>query len=110
MNLKDIDINSLLTAVEIIGTLIILIGIKMKWWKPSDFKIAKDIIKKGLKAGKDHETIAVEVSADTKFTATQAIKEVREIHSELKGDKKPFSKKIQRVGRKLLWRVLDGGL
>ena len=110
MSLKSIDINALIQAAEIIGTIIILIGLKMKWWKQSDFAIAKDIVKSGLAVGKDFEALAVEVSAETKFTAPQALKEVREIHAELKGDKKSVGKKIQRVGRKLLWRVLDGGL
>lgn len=110
MELKNLDINQLLTVLEILGTVVLLLGVKMKWWKASDFKIARPIIEEGIKAGLSHDDIASKVSSATKLNDVQALTEIREVVTDLKGDKKPLSKRIQRVGRKLLWRIFDGGL
>ena len=108
--MKHVDINLLLNVLQILGSAIILIGIKMKWWKTSDFKIAKQIALDGFLAGTAHDEIASMIADKTKLTAAQAIVEVREIKKDIDGDKKPLSKRVQRAGRKLLWRFFDGGL
>lgn len=108
--LKGIDINSLLDAIYIVGSIIIALGMKMKWWKQSDFSIAREITLDALKDGLGHVEIASKISNVTKLTDKQALLEVRETVSDLRGDEKPLAKRVQRAGRKLIWRLLDGGL
>lgn len=110
MSIKDIDLNLLLDVLKVFCALVILIGVKMKWWKSSDFKIADKIAIEGIKAGLGHTEIASRISDNTKLTATQALVEIREVKKDLSGDKKPIAKRAQRAGRKLLWRLFDGGL
>ncbi len=108
--MDTIDWSRVIEIVYWIISIIGIIGVKMKWWKKSDFAVAGEIIKSGIKAGAVHEVIASHVSEKTKFTMTQALKEVREINVEMKSDNKSKSKKLQRAGRKLLWRFFEGGL
>lgn len=86
----------------------------MKWWKPSDFKLAEKVVKEGLSKKQKIETIAKAVALKTKFDETKALKEVpviaASIISKEAGTKDPLKNKIQRGARKFFWNLLDGGL